>query len=70
VQEASEDGEDDEEDKELERTLGLTLSLWLVVLGLGRIVHGRVLVLAGIIRLWPWRVDFLLGRADRGHRRS
>jgi len=46
-QKASEDAEDDEE---MLRTLGLTLSLWFVVLGFGRIVHGRVLVLAGITR--------------------
>ena len=57
VNETSEDGEDkDDEDYEggeagLARTLGLTLSLWFVVECFGGIVHGRVLVLAGIIRL-------------------
>lgn len=68
---------DDKDDKDdeggeagLARTLGLTLSLWFVVERFGGIVHGRVLVLAGIIRLWPWRVNFLLCRADRDHRRS
>ena len=57
VDEISEDGdEEDEGDYEggevgLARTLGLTLSLWFVVECFGGIVHGRVLVLAGIIRL-------------------
>jgi hypothetical protein len=55
---------------ELVRTLGLTLSLWFIVQGFGRIVHGRVLVLTGIIRVWPERVESLLCRADRDHRRS
>ena len=53
-QEASEDAEDagdDEDDEELVRTLGLTLPLWLVVVGFGRTVHGRVLVLTEITRL-------------------
>ena len=74
VDEVWEDVEDmeDVEDEELVRTLGLTLSLWFIVQGFGRIVHGRVLVLTGIIRLWPGRVGSLLClcRADRDHRRS